>query len=194
MAKKEYCIPFNELQQVIGAAPNIPHTQQEEAHCHKKFPFTINGVTLDVERADFEYADVSMCTSILSDVAMEFLAQLVKAELEKYTNLDQLVKQHVDNTPSDDETLFDLLFKEEENILVSKFGVAYDADLDKQKIKRGTRCYNRRDGEYVVFISDAKADTVTDGFNCIVAPDRKLPVPSNVTLRFAMKCELVQEY
>lgn len=86
------------------------------------------------------------------------------------------------------------LFKEEENLLVSKFGVAYDADLDKQKIKRGTRCYNRRDGEYVVFISDVSKDTATDGYNCIVAPDGKLPVPSNVPLRFAMKCELVQEY
>ena len=194
MANKEYCIPFNELQQAIGSAPNIPHTKQEEAHCRKKFPFTIKGVTLDVERADFEYADVSMCTSILSDSAMELLAQLVKAELEKYANIDQLVKQHIENSPSDDETLFDFLFKEEENLLVSKFGVAYDADLDKQKIKRGTRCYNRRDGEYVVFISDVKADTATDGYNCIVAPDGKLPIPANVPLRFAMKCELVQEY
>ena len=147
MAHKEYCIPFNELQQAIG-----------------------------------------------SDSAMELLAQLVKAELEKYANIDQLVKQHIENSPSDDETLFDFLFKEEENLLVSKFGAEYDADLDKQKIKRGTRCYNRRDGEYVVFISDVKADTATDGYNCIVAPDGKLPIPANVPLRFAMKCELVQEY
>lgn len=194
MAKKEYCIPFNELQQTIGAAPNIPHTKQEEAHCHKKFPFTIKGVTLDVERGDFEYADVSMCTSILSDSAMELLAQLVKAELEKYANIDQLVKQHIENTPSEDETLFDFLFKEEEDILVKHFGVKYDSDLDKQKIKRGTRCYNRKDGEYVVFISNANKDTVADGYNCIVAPDGKLPLTASVPLRFAMKCELVPEY
>ena len=194
MAKKEYCIPFNELQQVIGAAPNIPHTKQEEAHCHKKFPFTIKGVTLDVERADFEYGDVSMCTEILSDTAMELLAQLVKAELESYANIDQLVKQHTENTPSDDETLTDFLFKEEENLLVSKFGVAYDTDLDKQKIERGKLCYNRDTGEYVVFITDVKKNTATDGYNCIVAPGTKLPVPSRVPLRFARKCDLVQEY
>ena len=194
MANKEYCIPFNELQQVLGATPNIPRTKQQEQHWHKKFPFTIKGVTLDVERGDFGLCDTSMCTEILSDTSMELLAQLVKAELEKYANIDKLVKQHNACTPSDDETLLDFLFKEEENLLVDKFGVKYDSDLDKQEIERGKRCYNRDTGEYVVFISDAEKDTATDGYNCIVAPDGKLPIPSNVPLRFARKCDLVPEY
>ena len=194
MANKEYCIPFSELQQAIGASPNIPHTHRQGQHWHKKVPFTVKGVALDVERGDCGLCDNSMCTEILSDTAMELLGQLVKAELEKYANIDQLVKQHNENTPSDDETLTDFLFKEEENLLVSKFGVAYDADLDKQKIERGKRCYNRDTGEYVVFITDVKKDTATDGYNCIVAPGAKLPVPSKVPLRFARKCDLVQEY
>lgn len=194
MANKEYCIPFNELQQAIGASPNIPHTRRQEQHWHKKFPFTVRGVALDVERGDFGLCDNSMCTEILSDTAMELLAQLVKAELEKYANIDQLAKQHSDCDPSDDETLADFLFKEEENLLVSKFGVEYDKDLDKQEIERGKRCYNRDTGEYVVFISDAEKDTATDGYNCIVAPDGKLPIPARVPLRFARKCDLVQEY
>lgn len=194
MANKEYCIPFNELQHVIGASPNIPQTHRQGQHWHKKFPFTVKGVELDVERGDFGLCDNSMCTEILSDTAMELLGQLIKAELESYANIDQLVKQHNENTPSDDETLTDFLFKEEENLLVSKFGVAYDTDLDKQKIDRGKRCYNRDTGEYVVFITDVKKDTATDGYNCIVAPGTKLPVPSKVPLRFARKCDLVQEY
>ena len=92
MAKKEYCIPFNELQQAIGASPNIPHTRRQEQHWHKKFPFAVRGVALDVERGDFGLCDHSMCTEILSDTAMELLAQLVKAELEKW--IRRKVEEH----------------------------------------------------------------------------------------------------
>ena len=191
----QYLIPFKDLQNTIGASPNFPMTPKQEAHWHKEYKFKVRGVTLKVERGDFGLCNCSMCTEILSDTAMELLAQLVKAELEQYDEIDRLVDEYKKSTPVDGDSLEDYMFKEQEDLLVTKFKVAYDEDLNKQKIKPGTVCYNRDTGEYATFISDVKKDTAPDGYNCIVAPNcTELPVPSNVFLRFARKVDLVQEY
>ena len=174
----QYLIPFKDLQNTIGASPNFPMTPKQEAHWHKEYKFKVRGVTLKVERGDFGLCNCSMCT-----------------ELEKYDEIDRLVDEYKKNTPVDGDSLEDYMFKEQEDLLVTKFKVAYDEDLNKQKIKPGTVCYNRDTGEYATFISDVKKDTATDGYNCIVAPNcTKLPVPSNVFLRFARKVDLVQKY
>lgn len=178
MTETKYLIPFSELRDTIGAF----NSDKWKAHMNAEFKFTICGVKLHVARYDLGCASESMATELLSDCAMELLANLVKAELESYPAISQMCRDAKSNNPTSD--LEDALLKEEENLLVKHFGVPYDRDLDKQKVPVNAVCYDCISGKYGNFVCNIPKDykNAHDGKNAIVDLDGQLAMASLVDL------------
>lgn len=178
MTETKYLIPFLDLRDTIGAF----NSDKWKAHMGAAFKFTICSVKLHVTRSDLGCASESMGTVLLSDCAMELLAQLVKAELESYPAISQMCRDAKSNNPTSD--LEDALLKEEENLLVKHFGVRYDSDLDKQKVPVNAVCYDGVSGKYGNFVCNIPKDykNAHDGKNAIVDLDGQLVMTRLVDL------------
>lgn len=175
MTKSKYLIPFSDLRDTIGEFDSDKWT----AHMNAEFKFTIRGVKCHVARYDLGCASESMRTVLLSDCAMELLAQLVKAELETYPAISQMCRDA--KSKSD---LEDALLKEEEKLLVNHFGVPYDSDLDKQKVPVNAACFDGISGKYGTFVCNIPKDykNAHDGKNAIVDLDGQLAMTRLVDL------------
>lgn len=178
MTETKYLIPFLDLRDTIGEF----NSDKWKAHMNAKFKFTICGVECHVARYDLGCASESMATELLSDCAMELLANLVKAKLESYSAISQMCRDAKSNNPTSD--LEDALLKEEEAILIKHFGVPYDRDLDKQKISTNTVCYDCISGRYGNFVCNIPNGykNAPVGKNAIVDLDKTLVMRSLVDL------------
>ena len=178
MTETKYLIPFSELRDTIGAF----NSDKWKAHMNTEFNFTVCGVKLHVARYDLGCASESMGTVLLSDCAMELLAQLVKAALESYPAISQMCRDAKSKNPTSD--LEDALLKEEEALLVNHFGVRYDRDLDKQKVPVNAVCYDSISGKYGNFVCNIPKDykNAHDGKNAIVDLDGQLVMTRLVDL------------
>lgn len=175
MIDAKYLIPFSELRDTVGKF----NSAKWSAHMDAKFKFTIRGVDCFIARSDFGCASESMKTELLSDCAMELLAQLVKAELETYPSIKQLCR---DVTIKGD--LDDAVLKEEEAILVKHFGVPYDSEVDKQTVPVNAVCYDSISHKYGIFVCNLPKDykNAHDGMNAIVDLDGQLVMTRLVDL------------
>lgn len=178
MTETKYLIPFLDLRDTIGTSKS----DKWIAHMNAKFKFTIRGVECHVARYDLGCASESMRTELLSDCAMELLAQLVKAKLESYSAISQMCRDAKSKNPTSD--LEDALLKEEEAILVKHFGVPYDSDIDKQKVPVNAVCYDGISGKYGNFVCNIPKDykNAHDGKNAIVDLDGQLVMTRLVDL------------
>lgn len=176
MNNTRYFIPFNQLKDTLH-----PYNQDYKAFIATQFQFTVLGKKLYVCRQDGVKAEKPLWADLLSDCAMELLAEKVKSTLESLPNAVDLVK------PENEKDLYDELYAAELKILEKDFEVPTEADMDKKSIALGETCFDRGTVEYVTYIGMVPSHLILDGNNAIVRD-------SNNNLRAMRMCDLVSRY
>lgn len=176
MENVRYFIPFNQLKDTLRS-----YCEDYNKFISSLFPLTVCGKTLYICRQDGTNADQSMWADLLSDCAMELLAEKAKSKLELVNNIGELV------VAEDDAELTSKLIDIELEILEHDFEVPFDRDMDKQSIAIGATCFYRESVEYVTFVGVVPSTLVIDGRNAIVRDQ-------NNNLREVHLCDLVPSY
>ena len=153
---KRFFIPFEELKCSIPT-----HNDDFAKFISVPFYFKIGDRKLFVCRQDGMNAPKPRLQELMSDCAMELLAKDVCHILFAEVGAARVLSMS-------DEEIQKALFDAELKLLDTRYDVPAIADLENQTIGAGTKCYDRKENEYVTFVGMIPPVQVIDGKNAIV--------------------------
>ena len=158
MAITKYLIPFDKLSETHRL-----NMEDYNGFLNQSFPLTIHGDRYSISRNDFASADRSMRAYLLSDVAMELLAERV----QNYLNLS------LDQQP--ESKIVRLIQDYGAQILNRDFGIEYDDQMDSQDFDYDEPVYSVETGTYMNVLCKIPEKYTQDGYTlCCIEGDKLL--------------------